>query len=322
MSAFRICVVIGAGLMGPQIAVALAAGAERVRLYDTSPAALDRARSTVRTYVEELTEHHLLEQSVADVIPEIIETATELEGTLSGADFVVEAVYENVDAKREVFRELDIVADPDTILASNTSSIPIRHMAEVCQRPERVVGAHFALPAHILPLVEVIRHPEISDDCFERTFDALVAIKKAPIRVNLDVPGFVANRLQHSLTRQAIELVALGVASPEDIDNAVRYGFGLRLTSMGPLAVRDISGLINHARVAEYMYSDLDAKGDTAVEALREHSARGNDGLSTGRGFFEWGEDTDAIRAYHYELMIEQTRRVVAEGAMKTDVQT
>jgi 3-hydroxybutyryl-CoA dehydrogenase len=322
MSAFRCCAVIGTGLMGPQIAVALAAGAERVRIYDTDPAALERALAAVHTYVAELTKHELLEPSAAENFSSIIETATELGAAVSEADIVVEAIYENVDAKREIFRELDAASDPATILASNTSSIPIRLMAEVCRRPERVVGTHFALPAHIVPLVEVIRHPRISDDCFDRTFQALIDIKKLPIRVNLDVPGFVANRLQHSLTRQAIELVVLGVASPEDVDNAVRYGFGLRFTSMGPLAVRDISGLMNHARVAELLYGDLDAEGDLAIETLREHSARGDDGLRTGRGFFEWGENAEAIRAYHYESMIEQTRRVVAEGPMKTDVQT
>ena len=321
MSKFSECAVIGTGLMGPQIAVALAFGAERIRIYDSDSAALKNAVLIAQSYVAELAEHNLLDKAATKTILRKIEPASDLKHAIRDAEFVIEAIYENVDAKREVFGNLDSLSDPCTILASNTSSIPIRHMAKVCRRPDRVIGTHFALPAHILPLVEVIRHPNISDECFNRTFDALVAINKVPIRVNVDTPGFVANRLQHSLTRQAIELVVQGVASPEDVDNAVRYGFGLRLTSMGPLAARDISGLVNHAKVAEYLYPELDAKGNIALNLLKDYSARGEDGMSTGRGFFQWGDNTEAIRAYHYKLMINQTRRVINEGPLKTDIQ-
>jgi 3-hydroxybutyryl-CoA dehydrogenase len=322
MSAFHRCAVVGAGLMGTQIAVALAAGVERVQLFDSDADSLDRAFEVANTYVDELAAHDFLAgQSPTERLGRIV-PSRDLETALDGADLVVEAIFEDVAAKQGLFKELDAIAPPTTILASNSSSIPTGQIASVCEHLGRVVGTHFLLPAHILPLVEVIRHADSDADCVDRTFAGLQAAGKSPIRVNLDVPGFVSNRLQHALTRQAIELVARGVASAEDVDNAVRHGFGLRLTTLGPLGVRDISDIRVHARVAENMYADLDAKEELAVDALREHVRRGNHGISSGQGFFEWTGDRDAVRAYHYEHMIEQTRRVMAAGPIRTGGET
>lgn len=322
MSAFQRCAVVGAGLMGTQIAVALAAGAEQIQVFDSNADSLTRAFEVAKTYVDELAAHDFLGgQSPDERLRRIVPTQ-DLEAALDGAELVVEAIPEDVAAKQALFRELDAIAPPATVLGSNSSSIPTRELASVCRYPGRVVGTHFLLPAHILPLVEVIRHPDSDADCIDRTFAGLQAMGKTPIRVNLDVPGFVSNRLQHALTRQAIELVARGVATAEDVDNAVRHGFGLRLTTLGPLGVRDISDIRIHARVAQNMYADLDAKGDLAVDALREHVRQGNHGISSGQGFFKWTGDLDAVRAYHYENMIEQTRRVVAAGPLRTGDQT
>ena len=320
MSTFRRCAIIGAGLMGPQIAVALAAGAKRVRLHDTAPAALERAPPSVPLDVAELAKHDFLEPSAAEKITAVIEVAAELGGAVSAADFMVEAMYEDVGGKGEIFGELDAASDPSTVVASNTSSIPIRNMAEVCRWPERIVGTHFALPAHILPFVEVIRHPRFSNDCFDRTFQALVHIKKVPTRVSSDVPGFAATRREHFLARQAIVLVARGIAGAEDVDTTVRHGFGLRLTSTEPPAIRDISRLLDYDRVAGILYPGFDATGGLAVQTPPEYPARCNDGVRTGCGLFGWGENEEAIRTHHSQFVIEQARRVAAEGPMKREV--
>lgn len=317
MAVYRKSVVVGAGLVGPQIGVVLAQGSDAVWVYDQNPEALERALKDSRNYVDELERHDLLRGGSAGEVLSRIKPASSLEAAVEGADFVLEAIYENVAAKQELFKRLGEITDPTTVIASNTSAIPIRHMANVCAHPERVVGSHFVLPAHILPLVEVIKHPRVDEANIRATRDGWEQMGKKPIVVNVDITGFVANRLQHALTRQAIELLATGVASAEDIDNAVRYGFGARFVSVGPLGGRDLGGIVNHAKVAAYLYKELDGQGDLAAETLRTMAENGHDGVRTLKGFHEWDGDPDALRRFHYEQMIEQTKRVLKIGNLK-----
>ena len=321
MSVFGTSALIGLGLVGPQIGVVLAQGSERVQVYDRDPAAVRRAIVNMRDYVAELARHELLIGDPEDVLARI-HAVTTLDEAVSDSEFVVEAIFENLEAKQELYRELDRITPPEITIASNTSTIPIRHMAEVCAHPERVVGSHFYLPAHILPLVEVIKHQHVDEEHVRRTYAAWAAMGKVPIVVNTDIVGFVANRLQHSLTRQAIELAVQGVASVEDIDNAVRFGFGARFLSLGPLASRDLGGIQNHAKVASYLYHELDADGDAAARHLQEMSDRGEDGLRTLKGFYDWEGDPDELRSYHYERMIEQTKRLREIGGIRTSLES
>ena len=311
---------IGAGLVGPQIGVVLAQGSAEVRVFDRNAEAVDRALADMRGYVDELARHGMLLGGDADEVYARVGRADSLESAVAGTDIVVEAIFENVEAKRALFKELGEVADPSTPIASNTSSIPIRHMAEVCRNPARVVGSHFVLPAHILPLVEVIKHPTVDEAIIERVRDAWEAMGKRPIVVNVDIPGFVANRLQHSLTRQAIELLATGVASAEDIDNAVRFGFGTRFVSVGPLGGRDLGGIINHSKVAAYLYKELDGQGDLGAETLGRMAEQGHDGVKTLKGFYDWEGDPAELRDFHYEQMIVQTKRALEIGSVKVKI--
>ena len=308
---------IGTGLVGPQIGVVLAQGSTEVSVFDMNAEAVDRALSDMRGYVDELSRHEMLMGGDADEVYGRVGAADSLESAVAGADIVVEAIFENVEAKRVLFKELGEVADPATPLASNTSSIPIRHMAEVCRNPERVVGSHFILPAHILPLVEVIKHPKVDEAVIESVRAGWEEMGKRPIVVNVDIPGFVANRLQHSLTRQAIELLATGIASAEDIDNAVRFGFGTRFVSVGPLGGRDLGGIINHSKVAAYLYKDLDGKGDLGAETLADMARQGHDGVKTLKGFHDWEGDPAELRDFHYEQMIVQTKRALEIGSVR-----
>jgi len=319
VSVFKISTVVGLGLVGPQIAVVLAQGSERLQVYDRDPAVAQRAIVDMRDYVAEIARHDLLIGDPDEVLARI-QLASTLDEAVAGTEFVLEAISESLDAKQELYRELDRITPPEITIASNTSTIPIRHMAEVCAHPGRVVGSHFYLPAHILPLVEVIKHPHVDEEHVSRTYDAWAAMGKVPIMVNTDIVGFVANRLQHSLTRQAIELAVDGVASVEDIDTAVRFGFGARFLSLGPLASRDLGGIKNHAKVASYLYHELDANGDTAVRRLQEMSDRGDDGLRTLKGFYDWEGDPEELRSYHYERMIEQTKRLREIGGVRTSL--
>ena len=319
MSVFEKSTLIGLGLVGPQVGVVMAQGSEQVRIFDRDPEAMKRAVTDMRDYVAEIARHNLLIGEADEVVSRIVEAAS-LEDAVSRSNFVVEAIFENLDAKQELYHELDALVPPEITIASNTSTIPIRHMAEVCQHPERVIGSHFYLPAHILPLVEVIKHPKVDEVHIERALATWAEMGKVPILVNTDIVGFVANRLQHSLTRQAIELAVKGVASVEDIDNAVRFGFGARFLSLGPLASRDMGGITNHAKVASYLYHELDGHSDLAAETLQEMADDGQDGLLTLKGFYDWEGKPEELRAYHYELMIEQTKRLREIGGVRTSL--
>lgn len=320
MAIYQKTALIGTGLVGPQIGVVLAQGSGEMHVFDKNPEAVDQALADIRGYIDELARHHMLLGGDADEVYSRVRPSDTLNSAVAGADLVLEAIFENVEAKRELFKEIDELADPETIVASNTSSIPIRHMAEVCRHRGRVVGSHFMLPAHILPLVEVIRHPDVDESVIDRMRDGWEKMGKKPIVVNVDIPGFVANRLQHSITRQAIELFASGVASAEDIDNAVRFGFGPRFGSLGPLAARDLGGVINHAKVAAYLYADLDAKGDVAVETLASMARQGHDGVKTLKGFFDWEGDPAELRDFHYGQMIAQTKRALGIGSVRVKI--
>ena len=320
MPTYKKTALIGAGLVGPQIAVVLAQGSDEVHVFDRSAEAVETALLDARRYIDQLSRHEMLLTGDADDVYARIRKADSLSAAVAGTDLVIEAIFENVEAKRELFRELDSITDPVTTIASNTSSIPIRRMAEVCQHRGRVVGSHFILPAHILPLVEVIKHPEVDEGVVTRTYDGWQKMGKRPIIVNVDVPGFVANRLQHSLTRQAIELLANGIASAEDIDNAVRFGFGTRFVSVGPLGGRDLGGIINHSKVASYLYKHLDGEGDLGAETLARMAEQGHDGVKSLKGFYDWEGDAAELQEFHYEQMIEQTKKALELGTVRVKI--
>ena len=320
MSVFDHATLIGAGLVGPQIGVVMAQHCGQVKVYDQNPANVQRALTDMRSYIDELDREDLLVGD-PDEVHARIRPADSLAAAVDGAEFILEAIFENRQAKEELYRQLGEITDPNTIIASNTSGIPIRHMARVCAHRGRVVGSHFVLPAHILPLVEVIKHPEVDEKAISTTRSAWERMGKRPITVNVDIPGFVANRLQHSLTRQAIELHETGIASAEDIDNAVRYGFGARFISVGPLGGRDLGGIINHSKVASYLYAELDGQGDLAAERLATMAREGKDGVRAGQGFHSWHGDPAALRDFHYGKMISLVKQMRQIGKIITDEQ-
>ncbi len=318
MNVFDDATLIGAGLVGPQIGVVLAQGTGRLRIYDQNPANVKRALGDMRSYIDELAAEGMLNGDPVDVFSRI-EPVDSLAAAVDGVEFIVEAIFENREAKEALFSQLGGLTDPETIIASNTSGIPIRHMADVCTHPGRVVGSHFVLPAHILPLVEVIKHPKVDEAAIATTRRAWEKLGKSPITVNVDIPGFVANRLQHSLTRQAIDLFVNGIASAEDIDNAVRYGFGARFISVGPLGGRDLGGIINHSKVASYLYAQLFEQDNVAAETLAKMAGEGKDGVRAGQGFHTWDGDANKLRDFHYAEMIALVKRMNELGGIITN---
>jgi 3-hydroxybutyryl-CoA dehydrogenase len=257
--------VIGTGLMGTGIAGVLAGHGHRVRLFDADPDASERAAAALSGSVLSFRD---------------------LRSAVLGADVVIEAVVERLAVKQELFAQADAL-NPDALLATNTSVLPVSQIAERVSRPERVVGTHWWNPPGLIPVVEVVRGRHTSDETMDRAEELLRSLGKMPVRVERDVPGFVGNRLQHALWREAIALVADGVCDAQTVDLVVRNTIGLRLAAMGPLENADYVGLDLTLAIHEAVLPSLSTDHGPSP-LLRELVAAGQLGARTGSGFFPW----------------------------------
>ncbi len=302
----RAAAVVGAGLMGADIAAVLALAGIDVTLIDIDDDQLTLAQARMRTSMTTLSENGLVAAEEAAHALERVEGTLDRAAALNSADFVVETVFEDLQLKQGIFAAMDAEAQPEAILTSNTSSLSITALAAATKRPERVVGSHFILPGTVLPLVEVVRGELTSDDTMQETYDLWQRAGKQPVMVQKDIPGFIHNRLQHALSREAISLWASGVASAEEIDAVVVNGFGLRLARVGPLAQRDLGGMVMNVAIAAALYPDLSTLAD-APQAMKDLVDQGAVGLEAGRGFQDWGE------ADPQETRREVERRLLAD---------
>lgn len=224
---------------------------------------------------------------------------------------VVECIPEQLEAKRSLFRDLERLARRDAVLASNSSSFPIGAIARGLKTRERMLGLHFFLPAHLVPLVEVIRGKKTRDGLAEKVARDMRALGKVPVLVRKDIPGFLANRLQHAMSREAISLIDSGIATPEDIDLAIRYGFGFRFLAAGHCLQRDHAGLDVHAAAAATMYPTL-CNATKPGRALRDRVKRGDLGMKTGRGFYEWTPAKIRKEKARYERTLRAAMKLLA----------
>jgi 3-hydroxybutyryl-CoA dehydrogenase len=302
MSAERVAVA-GAGLMGAGIAQVFAAAGHDVALYDPDPAALDHALARAREAFV------LLDRDPAGVGR--IAPTNDLAAAVARADVVIEAAPERLALKQELFGRLDALAPADAILASNTSAIPIREIAAAVDpaRRGRVLGAHFWLPPYLVALVEVVESEATDARAVERTMALLAAAAMRPVHVRADIPGFVGNRLQHALKREAIALVASGVCDAETIDTVVKHGFGARLGVIGPLEQSDLVGLDLTLAIHEVLMPALDTTAEPHPD-LVARVERGDLGASTGRGFRDWAPgEAEALRAHVQAELAAVARR-------------
>ena len=300
-SDIRRVAVIGAGLMGHGIALELAAAGYDVRLHDLEASILDRAMADVRAGLSRLVENGLLEGAAAEAAPDRIRTGTELGDLVADADLVIEAASEDVDVKRRVFADLGRLSPPEAILASNTSSLRPSLYAPGSGRPDRVIVTHYANPPHFVPLVEIVRGPDTSDATAETTRAFLEGLGKTVIVARREVPGFILNRLQIALLREALWLVESGVAAPEDIDAALKFGTGRRWAFAGIFEVFEMANWAVVGRIYEEVAPSL-ASSREVPEPLRRRIESGHHGASAGRGFYEsdpeWAEETRSRIAY------------------------
>jgi 3-hydroxybutyryl-CoA dehydrogenase len=294
--------VVGAGLMGHGIAQVFAAAGHPVAITDPSPATLASVHDRVRRN---------LERAGGDPdSAERIELAGSVDDAVDGASFVVEAAPEQLELKRQLFAKLATAA-PNAILASNTSVMSIGEIAQDAQRPERVVGTHFWNPPHLIPLVEVTQAERTSDDTVERTMSLLAGAGKRPVHVKRDVPGFIGNRLQHALWREAIALVENGVCAAEDVDTVVKSTLGLKLQVLGPLENADLVGADLTLAIHEYILPHIDSRPGPSP-LLQELVERGDLGMKSGRGFRTWTEEeAQTVRDRLFDHLLDATREEV-----------
>ncbi len=292
--------VVGGGLMGHGIAYLFAAAGHRVAVFE--PAAEIRASLPRRL------------QAILDLLgddPSLlqrIETHDALAPAMQGAAFVFEAAPEKLKLKQQIFADLEKLVAPNTILASNSSAIPSTEIGRHLLRRERVIGTHFWNPPHLVPLVEVIQNERTGDDVVRRTMELLRQAGKAPVHVRRDVPGFVGNRLQHAMKREAIALVAAGVCDADTIDVVVREGFGARTAVLGPMEQSDLVGLDLALDIAEVLYEHLD-RTPGPPPLLRDKVKAGKLGMKTGEGLRRWTpQQADAVRERLSRFLVEQAK--------------
>jgi 3-hydroxybutyryl-CoA dehydrogenase len=273
--------VVGAGQMGSGIAQVAAVAGYDVTLVDVAPKQLERARSGIEASLQKLVEKGKVEAADAEAALGRIETAAEP----SPAGLAIEAATENVDLKLRIFRDLDAAAGDGAVLASNTSSIPITRLAAVTSRPERVVGMHFMNPVPLMPLVELIRGLETSDEAAAAVRAAAERMGKV-VAESRDYPGFIANRILLPMINEAVYCLMEGVGDRESIDTVMKLGMSHPL---GPLQLADLIGLDTCLAIMEVLHEGLGDSKYRPCPLLRSYVEAGRLGRKSGRGFYEYG---------------------------------
>jgi 3-hydroxyacyl-CoA dehydrogenase/enoyl-CoA hydratase/3-hydroxybutyryl-CoA epimerase len=283
--------VIGAGAMGGDIAAWVAGQGLRVSLADMKAepiaGAVKRANELYGKIIRKRTE-------VRDALDRLI---PDMDGEgVRNADLIIEAVPEKLELKHEVFKQFEQAVAPETVLASNTSGIPITKIAEVCEHPGRVVGMHWSNPPHLIPMIEVIPGEQTSQEAVDTTTELVRRVGYHPVQER-EVPGFVENRILYAILRECLDLVDRGIISPEGLDLNVRWGIGYKLAVIGPMELLDMAGLDIYNAVGSYLNKDLSTSGDVS-STIREKIDEGRLGMKTGGGIYDYTpEQIDQLRA-------------------------
>jgi len=301
----RVSAVVGAGTMGPGMAAVLARSGSKVTLNDISPEVLSRAEGAAGLASQ------VLDRVGAPSEPGgSISFEPDLKTALAGAELVLEAVPEKLDLKRQVFASLEEHSAADTILASNTSGIPITEIARDARHPGRVIGMHWSNPPHLIPMIEVVPGEQTA----ESTRDALVGIINAfgyEAVIEREVPGFVENRILYAILRECLSLVEQGVISEADMDTCVKWGIGYKLSVIGPMRLLDMAGLDIYQSVASYLNPDLSTSAEVP-QLIKERTARQQLGMKTLGGIYEYTEEQVRDRRAEIAAGLIAVRKVLS----------
>ena len=300
--------VIGAGLMGHGIAQEFAAAGYEVALHDLTEEKLHQARVNIQGNLAMLADMGLGDAKQIPSVARRVHCYTDLKEAVDSVQLVIECVSEDLAVKHRVFRELDEFCPPAAILASNTSSLLPSRLASVTKRPDRVLVTHYFNPPYLIPFVEVVRGSETAEDVITTVFELLKKVGKSPVIMQKEAPGFIGNRLQAALFREALSMVERGIASPQDVDLAVKNGFGRRLAAAGVFQLLDIAGWDTVVAASENIFPDIESSRQVSA-LVGQMVKRGELGVKTGKGIYSWTPES----ATTLKLRIAQTLVDVAK---------
>ncbi len=287
--------------MGHGIAQEFALAGYSVTLYDISEQVLHQAVQRIQSNLALLSVHGLLSQEqIAQALPRI-QTHTDLKGAVHSADLVIEAVSEDLPLKQRLFGEMDSLCPAHTILASNTSTFMPSLLAQATQRPDRVIITHYFNPPYLLPLVEIVCCPQTSEETKQTVLTLLKGIGKHPVEVRKEKSGFIGNRLQAAIAREAFAIVQEGIATPQEVDEVVKNGFGRRLAVAGPFEIGESAGWDLWATIAEQLLPTL-SNSTQVPELMTQQVLKGELGIKTGQGFYYWGQEE--VHSFRKRMML------------------
>lgn len=292
MNSIRNILICGAGMMGKNIAFVMSSNpAYQIALYDIHPTDVTAG---IRINTKQLVDKEVLSQTELEERLSRISFTDDIDSSLvSSADFVIEAVFEDMNIKQDTFAKLEARCRKDTIFCTNSSVMSPSQISEKLEHRERFAGTHFWNPGHLIPLVEVVKSDATSDEVARTIMDVLRSAGKKPVLCKKDVPGFIANRMQHALWREAISIVENGIADAATVDEAVRYSFGLRLPQLGPMENADMVGTGLTYNIHDYILKHLEDSHEPS-RLLKELKDTGKTGFQSGEGFQKWTEEQAA----------------------------
>ena len=273
--------------MGHGTAVMFAKAGYNVKMYGRTQESIDRGMKGIRSALETYKTHQLVTEAEVPQILARVQGVTSLEEAARDADFVIESVAEELAVKQVIFKQLDQLCPERTIFATNTSGLSPSAVAEAVSRKDKFVVAHFWNPPHLVPLVEVVPGKHTAQKTVDVTWELMEKIGKKPVALKREALGFIGNRLQLALLREALYIVQEGIATPEAVDATVRYSLGRRYGVTGPLESADLGGLDIFQNISAYLYKDL-CNDPISSPLLAETVARGDLGAKTGKGFYDW----------------------------------
>ncbi|HJV17942.1 MAG TPA: 3-hydroxyacyl-CoA dehydrogenase family protein [Bacillales bacterium] len=283
--------VIGSGVMGSSIAQSFATHGYSVILNDVKEEFLNKANERIKDNLSLLVEEEVLSEEKTQIALSNISFTTNLKEAISQADFIIEAVPEIIEVKWDLYQKLEPIMKQNTIVASNTSTFPISLLVEKTSIADRMIIVHFFNPAHLVPLVEIVKHDQTKPEVVEKTMNLIRNIDKSPILLKKEISGFIANRLQTALMREAFYLLDQGIASARDIDTAITAGPGFRWAFTGPIEIADFGGLDTWQSVFDNVAPDLD-KSKRAPVIIREMVKLGKLGTKSGEGIYTYADST------------------------------
>lgn len=307
--------VIGAGMMGHSIAQEFAQNDYDVVLVGRSQNKLEASLHQIEQNLTEMVQLAFIHSD--DIKPTLdrIRTTTSIPDGVSDADLVIEAIVEELEQKRDLFSQVEAACPVHSIIASNTSSIMPGFMAETLEHPERFLVAHYFNPPHLMPLVEIVPNSKTDTSVIEKIYTLYKTLGKKPIKCLKEAPGFIANRIQVAIWREAFNIVQKGIATPQEVDMAVKYSFGRRFGVAGPFEIYEHNdGYDLTLQCEKYILPDMDTS-QQSYDLLLDMVSKGDLGAKSGKGFYEWTEAfTKNWRARMYQNLVEHRRRDLSDN--------